>query len=207
MNTAFKAHQGSHGIQRAYLSELFARFWKYRRDTFKAADYFDRSLSDAQDRPPVFKPEYSNKNVLVRPSGSTAEHSAVLDTLPGKRHKYFASMRSSQALAQAVFGNLKIQQKLDCLLDLRDKNSEILFPITDSDACSMEYELDYLGEAVSVYAGTIGMVRWELRDRHGNLLVHGEQPVPDLRHTPLVQGDWAVGPSPPLHLQITFLDE
>jgi len=60
MNTAFKAHQGSHGIQRAYLSELFARFWKYRRDTFKAADYFDRSLSDAQDRPPVFKPEYGN---------------------------------------------------------------------------------------------------------------------------------------------------
>jgi beta-glucuronidase len=51
------------------------------------------------------------------------------------------------------------------------------------------------------------MVRWELRDRHGNLLVHGEQPVPDLRHTPLVQGDWAVGPSPPLHLQVTFLDE
>jgi beta-glucuronidase len=41
-----------------------------------------------------------------------------------------------------------------------------------------------------------GMVRWKLRDRHGNLLVHGEQPVPDLRHTPLVQGDWAVGPSP-----------
>jgi hypothetical protein len=40
----------------------------------------------------------------------------------------------------------------------------------------------------------------------GNLLVHGEQPMPDLRLASLVQGNSAEGPSPPHHLQVTFLD-
>lgn len=49
-------------------------------------------------------------------------------------------------------------------------------------------------------------VKWELRDRDGNMLASGEQAVPDLRQAVLVRGAWAVSASPPLHLQITFLD-
>jgi len=131
-----------------YLGDLFAGFWKYSRDTFGDADYFDRLPSDTDKRPPVFTPLYRDKNVLLRPGGPPVEHSAVLRALPrGKRHRHFASMRSSQALAQSVFGNLKIGKKLGCLLDLRDENGLSLFPIADSDSCSLEYELDYLGEA------------------------------------------------------------
>jgi beta-glucuronidase len=52
-----------------------------------------------------------------------------------------------------------------------------------------------------------GVVRWELRNRDGNLLANGEQTVPDLRQASLARGSWAsVEPSLPLHLQITFLD-
>ncbi len=49
-------------------------------------------------------------------------------------------------------------------------------------------------------------VKWELRDRDGNVLASGEQAVDDLRQAVLVRGGWAVSTSLPLHLQITFLD-
>jgi beta-glucuronidase len=50
------------------------------------------------------------------------------------------------------------------------------------------------------------VVGWELRDRDGNLLASGQQPVPDLQQPVLVRGAWAADPSLPLHLQIAFLD-
>lgn len=50
------------------------------------------------------------------------------------------------------------------------------------------------------------VVRWELRDRDGNVLASGEQPVPNLQQAALVRGTWAAGTSLPLHLQITLLD-
>jgi beta-glucuronidase len=49
-------------------------------------------------------------------------------------------------------------------------------------------------------------VRWELRDRDGNVLANGEQSISDLRQATHVRGAWAVSASLPLHLQITFLD-
>lgn len=130
-----------------YLQSLFARFWKYRTDTFGDADYFDRPASNTRDRPPVFKSLYADRNLLLRPDGSSSEHSEVLQTLPRKkRHRHFGSMRSSQALAQSIFANLKIWKKLGCLLDLKDADGLSLFPIADSDTCSLEHELNCLGE-------------------------------------------------------------
>jgi len=130
-----------------YLRDLVTRFWKYRRDAFGDADYFDRPLWDIQQRPPVFKRQFRDKNVLVRLGASTEEHSAVLQALPpAERHKWFVSMRSSQALAQSVFGNLRVTKRLDCLLELRDQEGLELFPITDPEACLLEHKLDYLGE-------------------------------------------------------------
>ena len=131
-----------------YLSDLFLRLWAYRRSTFGDSDYFDRPVSDTQKRPPVFKPLHVDKNVLVRPGSSRVERSAVVRTLARqKRQHYFASMRSSQALTQSVFGNLKVGKQLDCLLDLQDENGLNLFPIAAPEACSLEHEVDYLGEA------------------------------------------------------------
>jgi len=62
-----------------------------------------------------------------------------------------------------------------------------------------------LGEMPS-YLLRNGIVRWGLRDRDGNVLAKGEQPVPDLRQAAVVRGAWAAGASLPLHLQIEFLD-
>lgn len=55
-------------------------------------------------------------------------------------------MRSSQALAQSVFDNLKVMKRLDCLGELRDAEGLSLFPISDSQVCSMERHVHYLGE-------------------------------------------------------------
>lgn len=131
-----------------YLSDLFVRFWAYRRRTFGDSDYFDRPVSDTQKRPPVFKSLHVDKNVLVRPGSSPLEQAAVVRTLTRqKRHTLFASMRSSQALTQSVFGNLKVGKQLDCLIDLQDETGLNLFPIAAPEACLLEHEVDYLGEA------------------------------------------------------------
>jgi len=93
------------------------------------------------------------------------------------------------------------------------RNRPVIFAsekwVYDGKGNHVSFEVSLSGRSLNEmpsYTLRDGMVRWELRDRHGNLLVHGEQPVPDLRHTSLVQGNWAEGPSPPLHLQVTFLD-
>ena len=57
--------------------------------------------------PPVFTPESSDANVIVPPDHALAAR--VRGMIPrSKRHRWFRSMKSSQALALSVFGNLKV---------------------------------------------------------------------------------------------------
>jgi len=130
-----------------YLSELRSHLWRYRQDVFgQSDDYFDLPMSTDHGRMPVFRRQHADKNVLLRLGDSAREQDGVLGTLSrDKRHRHFASMRSSQALAQSVFGNLKAHKSLDCLLDLRDGNGP-LFPVVDADLVSMEHEIEHLGE-------------------------------------------------------------
>lgn len=131
-----------------YLSELRARLWRYRQQVFGQSNYYfdDWQMSADFNRMPVFRREHADKNVLVRPGASPAEQRAVLKTLRcDKRHRYFASMRSSQALAQSVFANLKVYESLECLLDVRDGGGP-LFPLVDANSLFMEHGIDFLGE-------------------------------------------------------------
>jgi hypothetical protein len=130
-----------------YISDLRSRFWRYRQEMFGELDhYFDRVIASDHDRMPVFKQVHEDENVLVKPRASHKEQQAVRITLsPGKRHRHFASMRSSQALAQTVFGNLKVAKSLECLLEVQDRTGP-LFPIVDPHLLSMEHEIEYLGE-------------------------------------------------------------
>ncbi len=136
-----------------YRDQLYARFWCYREQEFAGAD----SLFDPQyqpgHQPPVFKREHAHRNVLIRPGASPEEANAVwAEISEGRRHRWFASMSSSQALAQSVFANLKRYDKLELLAGLRGEDGLPLFPrsvLQNSwigDYFRLEYQVDYLGE-------------------------------------------------------------
>ena len=83
-------------------------------------DWADRHHSSELDgesrtrRPPILRSEVASKSVLV-PS-DPAKASAVVFTVPKEeRHRWFRSFKSSQALAQSVFGAIGSFERLDLL--------------------------------------------------------------------------------------------
>jgi hypothetical protein len=103
--------------RQCYLDSLHATQWAYRDRVFPRDSHLFRPGEDRQ-HPPVFLKEHADHNVLRPPDPVLA--TLVIDSIPaGRRHKWFRSMRSSQALAQSVFGSLKAHRRLGCLLDVR----------------------------------------------------------------------------------------
>jgi hypothetical protein len=107
-----------HGDPRqCYLDSLHATQWAYRDTVLSHDGHLFRPGEDRQ-HPPVFLKEHAGRNVLCPPDPELT--TLVLDSIPaGRRHRWFRSLKSSQALAQSVFGNLKAHRRLDCLLDVR----------------------------------------------------------------------------------------
>lgn len=65
-------------------------------------------------RPPVLASGLSLNNVLVPPNGSKADD--IRAAIPwNQRHRWFRSLKSSQALTQSVFGALRAFNRLDLL--------------------------------------------------------------------------------------------
>lgn len=100
-----------------YNEILTQRLWSYREAKFaNQKALFDPQLSRFPN-PPVFNSEASDQNVIVPDEPALA--AAVLKMVPRpKRHKWFRSMKSSQALAQSVFGNLRVLNRTSCLLEV-----------------------------------------------------------------------------------------
>jgi hypothetical protein len=95
------------GDYNEYLVDLVDRFWRYRDTRFaNDQDIFDER--DRRDmRPPVFSVSNEERNVIVDPQLSQVEACQVRRKLPpGEMHRWFRSMKSSQALAQSIFANL-----------------------------------------------------------------------------------------------------
>ncbi len=130
-----------------FTKDLVSHFWNYRERYFRdRQELFDKP-SRSKDRPPVFLRRASSENVLIKPGATEKIRQEVLDQIK-QRHKWFHSMKSSQALAQSVFGNLRVFKKLECLADLKGDNGKPLFiigPDPYKNFC-MEYEVDYLNE-------------------------------------------------------------
>lgn len=128
-----------------YKEELKNRYWAYQKVFFPAIEeYFERRFDL-----PVFRTGKECHNVIVKP-GATREENARLSSLLAekKRHKWFRSMNSSQALAQSVLGNLAVYSQLNCLDELTDDSEEpLLGPArVSSDNFVMEQEVTHLGE-------------------------------------------------------------
>jgi hypothetical protein len=83
------------------------RFWSYRTARFAR----ERAIFDRQERkglrPPVFNKQHALRNVIIDPGLPESGATQVRSMIPqSERHRWFRSMRSSQALVQSVFGNL-----------------------------------------------------------------------------------------------------
>lgn len=133
---------------RNYTSNLIQQFW----------DYVDAESSDKKNhleshnrnpqRPPVFRRNYASENILISPDTDDDTRKAIVSILPmGERHRYFASMRSSQALTQSVFGNLAAQGSLGLLNGLSSEEGLLAFGADiERTAMQLEYNVKHLGE-------------------------------------------------------------
>lgn len=131
-----------------YTSELIQHFWGYVDAELSDEKNYLESLNRNVQRPPVFRRKFASQNILISPDTDDDTRDAIVSTLPiNERHKYFASMRSSQALAQSVFGNLAARGKLGLLNGLSSEEGLLAFG-GDLERASMqlEYSVTHLGE-------------------------------------------------------------
>lgn len=142
------ATSGARSPYAQYIKGLLDIFWEYRERHFKGQEsLFDRESRDAR-RPPVFNED--KDNILINENLPEELRKQIFDLIPiSRRHRQFASMRSSQALAQSVFGTLKALDKIDCLADLKGDDGEPLFirGQDSKDEFEMEKKILYIGEA------------------------------------------------------------
>ena len=129
-----------------YVGSLVHRFWDYA-----TADLADSLLETAQGdvrRPPVFRKEEETHNILFPPSADPGLRAAVEATVPrAERHRWFRSMKSSQAVAQSVFGNLIVGGNLGLLTGLKsDDGLPALCDNLDAVTAQLEYSVGHLGE-------------------------------------------------------------
>jgi hypothetical protein len=133
---------------RNYVSELIQQFWGYVDVELNGEKSQFESYKRNAQRPPVFRRKFASENILISPDTDADTRNAIVSTLPvGERHRYFASMRSSQALAQSVFGNLAARGSLGLLNGLSSEEGLPAFGI-DLERTSMrlEYNVTHLGE-------------------------------------------------------------
>lgn len=151
--------------RRDYLADLNRQLWEYRRRVFGDADHLFERTSVEPSRRPVFVRE-EDKNVIVRPGASPDEITKVRSMIAvNARHRWFGSMRSSQALAQSVFANLWYLGKLNVLAGLDTDDGGVAFFETGQAPTEvlLEYPVNYLGEieqrSTSVDLFMVGMTR------------------------------------------------
>jgi hypothetical protein len=138
-----------------YKKSLEAGFRAYR-EPINGSKEFDENMIDPKHglgHQPVFKREDANKNIIVNGAATEEEKRRLFSLVPGrKRHKWFRSMKSSQALALSFFGNLVIYGNLEWLSDLKsdDDNNDGPPAFGQADLSpynfSMEHEVAMLDE-------------------------------------------------------------
>ncbi len=142
--------RGSGGLSLNYENVIVGTLWDYRGLHFcKRDEIFDRNQI-SKTRPPVFLPRHAGENLLYNPSATSEERKELELLLPlSKRHRWFRSMKSSQALAQSVLGNLYLSKRLHCLDSLKGDDGQPLFATKTGQnerSCWFEEPVRHLGE-------------------------------------------------------------
>ena len=127
-----------------FRTDLNQRYWQYQHTHFLDVQRFFEHPQGLYGRPPVFLPSESWRNVIINPNANQLEIDELLALVPiGERHKWFRSMNSSQALAQSIFGNLKIYDSMHYLSELKDDDGLDLFGKAElsSDNLTLEHRV------------------------------------------------------------------
>ena len=96
--------------------------------------------------PPILQREFAAGNVMVPPDGTHADAIRAM-VPPDLRHRWFHNLRSSQALAQSVFGGAAAFNRLDVLEGITAECGRPAFFTNGSDwDLEMEYAVDTLNE-------------------------------------------------------------
>jgi hypothetical protein len=125
-----------------YLKTVHAALWAW-------ADQHHEGQLDGGSRigrSPVLKRDSAAMNVLVGQEGAAANK--VRGFIAAKqRHRHFASLRSSQALAQSVFGAISVLNRLDILETIiTECGRPAFFKDHRGWSLSFEHEVSTLGE-------------------------------------------------------------
>jgi hypothetical protein len=94
---------------------------------------------------------WAGENVVVPPGAGPEAARRIRSAIPPfKRHSYFASLRSSQALAQTIFGSLAELGRVDALAGVRaDCGRPAFFESSNGWSLRLEHEVAHLGERAS----------------------------------------------------------
>ena len=99
-----------------YRRDLHQTFAAYRKQDFAGEPQAFEGRADDGTEPTVFKSTHAPGNVLTPPTATAEQIDEILSSIhSGERHRWFASMASSQALCQSVFGSLKAMGQIHLL--------------------------------------------------------------------------------------------
>ena len=98
------------------------------------------------NRPPVLAKRFASENLLL-PDDDGAK-ARILDAVPvAERHRWFHSLKSSQALAQSVFGAIQAFDRLDLLAGIPAEDGRPAFFDDHQDwSLNLEHSLNVLRE-------------------------------------------------------------
>jgi len=132
-----------------FKEDMIRRFWRFKGLRFAADDPRFEEARPRGLRPPVFHEADAEGNLLIDPALTKSERLRLIGMiLVLKRHRWFRSMSSSQALTQTVFGSLAVMGRLDLLAGLETEDGERPFQrdIHGAAHLALEVEVDCLGE-------------------------------------------------------------
>ncbi len=129
----------------SYKQSVTDQLWEYAKSKgTEFAYYLDGGGQPGGDRPPVFNKKYPYLNLIVPSSVDNLESHRKVLLGNIKKHLWLTSMKSSQALAISVFGNLKSQDQIGILNSVLNKAGESPFAGIDDGVrqLTLEYEVD-----------------------------------------------------------------
>jgi len=130
-----------------FREEILNRLWNYALTQFQGRLEVLEERTRRENRPPVFTKAAADSNTLIDPKRTAEERHAILASIPrNRRHRWFRSMKSSQALAQSVFANLQVMQKTQILRHLTTEDGERPFASGQQLTLEMEHAVAHLGE-------------------------------------------------------------
>ena len=132
----------------SYLRQIRRTFWSYTRQSLR---YREKDFDPRHKEPnksPVFARHATDGNILLPPDVTNDVDARIVGAIPkAARHKWFASMASSQALSQSVFGGLEATRRLQALEGLAAEDGYPAFFDSFSDhRLKLEHAADTLNE-------------------------------------------------------------